>query len=102
MYAICILLHSIFVVPAKLLLKYILLRNTFKALSTLWYNSYTSKELHTGWMWSTVSATGIVYLQVELNSLNSEEQHKSNVTYVKSGHLASTCTLKDNSTGNYF
>lgn len=96
MCAIRILLHIIFVVPAKLPLKYILLRNTFKALGSLWYNSYTSKELRTGWMWSTVSATGIVYLQVELNSLNSEEQHNSNVTYVQSGHLASTSSLKDN------
>lgn len=45
-------------------------------------------------MWSTISATGIVYLQVELNSLNSEEQHNSNATYVKSGHLTSTCYFK--------
>ena len=67
------LFHSISVVPAELPLKYILLRNTFKALGSLWYSSYTSKELHTEWMWSAVSATGIGYLQVEVNSLNSEE-----------------------------
>lgn len=34
-----------------------------------------------------MSATGIVYLQVELNSLNSEKQHNGNVIYVKSGHF---------------
>lgn len=35
----------------------------------------------------TMSATGIVYLQVELNSLNSEKQRNGNVIYVKSGHF---------------